>query len=108
MSKRNGKRIHMNRLMRSGPGIATLASALEDKFISLNGLYFKLKAVELEVPKSLVDDVIRWRRLRIRHKQRDFRHTESEKKSVVVLAKWTLEVKAKLCNQPVPKVPWGD
>ena len=43
-----------------------------------------------------------------RYVTKDFRHTESEKKAVRVLAQWTIDQKAALCGQPTKKLEWKD
>lgn len=64
----------------------------------------RTRGMQLLIPPDMATDVTRWRQMRIRHRSRDFRHTDAEVKSLKNVANWTLRVKAELCGQPIPKV----
>ena len=108
MSRRNGKAIHANKLFVSKPDDIALCTAVEDKFINLCNIHLNMKGTQLFIPSSLDSDMLNWRKMAVRHRRGDFRHSEAEMKSLRTIAEWTLEVNAKLRNQEVPKVDWRD
>jgi hypothetical protein len=106
--RKNGRMIHGNVQVNSSPDVVALGKALEERFINLCGMHEKATGVHLFPPAELDRDMLNWRTMRLRHKRGDHRHTNAEFQSVKALCEWTLVVKARLCNQPVPKVNWGD
>lgn len=80
------------------------AHEVESRFLDLCHLHLRLRGTKLEVPKELQSDMVRWRRMVVRHKSGDFRHRESEMKALKAIAQWTLQVNAQLRNQAVLKV----
>ena len=108
MVGRKNKNIHANRLVESTPDDVALALAVEERFLGLCKLHLRLRGVELAIPQSLDEDVRRWRKMRVRHKGLDFRHTESEIRSVRTFAQWTCDVNCELRNQDRVVVNWGD
>ena len=105
MSRRNGS---ASRMVVSSPDDIALCRAVEDKFINLCNIHFNMKGTQLFIPPSLNSDMLNLRKMAVRHKSGDFRHNETEKKSLKSVAEWTLSVNAKLRNQEVPKMEWGD
>jgi len=97
-----------NRLMPSDQDLIALSVALEERFINLCNLYQKAKGDMLNIPKGLDKDMLLWRNMAVRHKKGDFRNTLSEKQSIRVLAQWTVDVKASLCDQPTKQLQWND
>lgn len=108
--RRNGrpKKIHHNRLMPSGPDDVELATAVEERFLGLCNDYFRLQGVKMSIPPDLFNDIFRWREMRIRHKQGDFRHTEAELKSVKAVAQWTVNQNCLLKGQPLVSLEWKE
>lgn len=47
------------------------------------------------------------RKIYLRHRQGDFRHTDGEMRSEQVVARWLVETWAHLNGQPVPKINFG-
>ena len=97
-----------SRLMPSNQDLIALSMALEERFLNLCNLYQKSKGMVLNIPKGLDKDMFLWRTMAVRHKKGDFRNTDSEKQSIRVLAQWTVDVKATLCNQPTKQLQWND
>ncbi len=107
MSRRNGRgRIHLDLLQTSRADDIALAQAVEDRFLDLSGTYMRVKGTELVPPPELNADMLAWRKMRVRHKAGDFRHTGSELKSTQRIAQWTLDVNAALRNQETTKMEW--
>lgn len=108
MTKRNGKRIHTDRLVKSSPDVITLAQEVERGYLELCRLHLQARDAPLPIPASLNPDVLRWRQMRVRHKAGDLRHSEAEYQSVKTIAQWTVDVKAELCGQTPEKLEWRD
>ncbi len=106
MTRRNGKQIHLNRLVPSLPGHVDLAKAVEERFILLCNIHLGMTGVQLTFPKSLDRDVMRWREMVGRHRRGDFRHTDAELLSVQTVAQWTVDEHRKLRKQPSEKLEW--
>lgn len=108
--RRNGhsKRIHFNRLRPSVPDTIALADAVEVRFIELCGSYLRIKGEHLVPPRSLNQDMLRWRQMRVRHKHGDFRNTEAELQSTRAIAQWTVDVNRRIRNQEPMKIEWLD
>lgn len=75
-----------------------------DRFNDLVGTYERMMGVKLVIPRELLSDQVRFLHFVDRLNSRDIRYRESELKSMKAIAQWTLEVNAKLRNQPCPKV----
>jgi hypothetical protein len=84
-----------------------LAMAVEERFVSLFPLYERITGTTLLIPEFLNADMFRWREMVVRLKKGDYRHTEDEFRSLTRIADWTLQVNAKLRNQPAPQVDWN-
>jgi hypothetical protein len=97
---------HTNVLQDSRPDDIALCSSVEAGFLEVCGLQKRLLGVELVVPESMKPDMLRWRTMRKRHKQGDFRNTEAELKSLQAVAQWTLDMKMDLRNQPREVLQW--
>ena len=108
MSRRNGKLRHADSLVPSKPDDISLAQAVEEKFLQLTQLWFRNRHAELGIPDALKQEMFLWRRMRVRHKQGDFRHSAAEMRAVRTVAEWTLKMKATLCNQDSKHVEWRD
>jgi len=108
MSNRNGKVIHGSLLKPSSPDSISLCNAVEEKFKLLCSMFFNMRGVHLIIPEYLNADMLNWRKMAVRFKRGDFRNTDGERESLINIAKWTLDVKSKLSNQPTPRVDWGD
>ena len=108
MSKRNGKAIHGEALKKSSRDDIALAFKVEEGFLTICELWAREHGESLPIPKELDVHLFRWRTLRVRHRQGDFRSTESEKQSVRVVAQWTLDVNCELRGQPKKTIQWVD
>jgi hypothetical protein len=110
MSKRNGKlpTRHKDALRPSSPDDVALADAVEARFLDLCVAWLRVKGVELTPPQSLDGAVLLWRRMRVRHKQGDFRNSDSELKAVKEVAQWTLDCQCELRNQPKQTLVWKE
>lgn len=106
MSRRKN-RIHSDALGPSAQDDIALSDAVEERFLTLSGTYLRVKHEELPIPADMNYDMLRWRKMRVRHKRGDFRHSAAELKSVQVIAQWTLDVNRELRNQPAePPHQW--
>lgn len=90
---------HGQMLKPSEQDTVALAMAVDDRFLDLCEAWVRIKGVEMPVPESLNQDMLRWREMRVRHKQGDFRNTDSELKSTKAVAQWTLDMNADLRGQ---------
>ena len=108
MTRRNGKVIHGEALKNSSRDDTALAVKVEEGFLTICELYAREHGEPLPIPKELDQHLFRWRSLRVRHKQGDFRNTESEKLSTRVVAQWTIDVNRKLRGQEPMKLQWVD
>ncbi len=97
---------HTNVLKPSSPDDIALGLAVEDKFLVVCGLYKRLRGVEIPIQTSMDVDMVRWRLMRVRHKQGDHRHTEAEWKSTQAIAQWTMDWNCELRNQPKQVLQW--
>ena len=108
--RRNGKPkhliIHGNQLCHSKIDDIELAAAVEDRFLQLCQLHLGIAGCQLPIPKELNRDMLRWRQMRTRHKQMDFRHTDAEMRSVKAVAVWTINTKFRLLGKKPPVIEW--
>jgi hypothetical protein len=102
MSRKNGQAA--DTLQRSTPDDTALNLAVLERFLQLCRLWLHNYKEKLPVPAELDRDMLLWRTMALRHKAGDLRHKASEMKALRNVAAWTLEVKARMCGQPVPKV----
>lgn len=85
-----------------------LCKAVEEKFLETCALYERQHEMCLPIPESLTLDLLRWRRMRMRHKKHDRRHTEPEMQSLRMVAQFVLDAYLKLRNQPPKVIEWVD
>lgn len=104
--KKRENLIHTDVLIPSDMGVVNFAQVIEENFLTVCEYNMKLRGEELPIPSSLDKDLLRWRGLRVRHKQGDFRHTTAEYESMKVIAQWTVDVNNELHNQPPNKIEW--
>ncbi len=102
MTRRNGHAA--DALVRSSHDEVALNVAVQEKFLTLCRLWKRNVGEELMTPQELDGDMLRWRTMAVRHRAGDLRHKASELKALKTMAAWTLEVKARMCGKPVPKV----
>ena len=108
MTRRNGKPRHTDKLVPSSMDNVDLGIAIDQRFLILCDKYERKTGNLLFFPESMNQDVMRWRQLRVRHKQGDYRHTEAELRSMQTVAQWTLDVHNQVCGQSVKKpLQWG-
>lgn len=110
MSRRNGraKQRHSNALRPSTADAIALAEAVESRFLSLTEAWKRVNGTELPIPPQIDKDLYRWRQMRVRHRQGDFRNSEAEYRSLKAVADWTVELNQILRNQPIKRVEWKD
>jgi len=108
MTRRNGKAIHGEALKNSSQDDTALAVKVEEGFLTICELYAREHGESLPIPKELDQDLFRWRQMAVRHKQGDFRNTESEKQSLRIVAQWTVSVHMALRGQSDKKIEWVD
>ena len=99
---------HKNVLIPSTPDNIALGGAVEERFLSVCKLWMRVNGSELPIPESLNGDLMRWRKMRVRHRGNDFRHTEAESRSVRTIAQWTCDMNCDLRNQERVVIDWGD
>jgi len=105
--KKNGKPIHSGRMVISNPDTLALGVAVEERFVQLCQLYKSATGNQLTIPSELDRAMFNWRKMRVRHKRNDFRHTDSELQATREIAQWTLDKKTELCGQPSKKLEWS-
>lgn len=105
--KANGS-VHFHQLKPSTQDNIALAQAVEERFLNLCGSWERIRGERLPIPDGLQNEMIAWRRMRIRHKQGDFRNSDYEVKCLRVFAQWTVDMNCCLRNQPLVKIDWGD
>lgn len=91
---------HGSMLKTSDPDTVALGDAVELRFLELFHGWLRVNGVELPIPESLNQDMLRWREMRVRHRMGDFRNSEAELKSTKAVAQWTLDMNCTLRNQP--------
>lgn len=108
MSNGNGKPIHRDALVESSRDDVRLAFEVERGFLTICELHARAFDEPLPIPRELEQHILRWRAMRIRHRNGDLRHAESEKKSLKVVAQWSVDENSRLRGQPITKIQWGD
>lgn len=108
MKNKSKKIRHFDRLYPSIPDTIALAEAVESRFLDLCAAYRRIRGVDLAIPKELDGDMLRWRQLRVRHKQNDFRNTEAELEATKEIATWTVQVNSALRNQGPKHIVWRE
>jgi len=99
-------KIHTDVLKQSDKSCLEGCAEIEDKFLRVCKKYARVWGVELLVPDIMKPDFIRWRTLVKRYNKGDFRHTDSELRSLKEIAQWTVDTNAALCKQPTTKIQW--
>lgn len=94
------KHHHPDKLEPSKPDHVMMCQALEVKFLELSRTYQSQLGVALLPPASFRSDLLRWRRMFLRYKQGDFRHKESEWRSVKAIGQWLIDKHMEICGQP--------
>lgn len=92
----------------SDEDLVSLSRQVEIRFTGLFSEYLRIKKLALIVPGSLKNDLIRWRRMVVRHATGDFRHFESEKIALRSVAQWTLDTNCEMKNKPRTVIEWKD
>ena len=103
MTRRNGHAA--DRMKPSCRSVVEGCVEVRERFLVLCRLWRHNMGEDLLIPQDLDRDVLLWRTMAVRHKRGDFRNTASELKALKAVAAWTLEVKARMCGKPVPRVP---
>ena len=110
--KKKGDNRHANRLAPSDPlgnmDIPLLCTAVTQRWVEVFDLYKRVNDTELILPVDMASDVMLWRRMAVRHKRDDFRHTESEYIALKNIAQWTLDMKCELTGRERQVLVWKD
>lgn len=85
-----------------------LGEAIETRLADLADAYLRIRGRTLQVPEILKNDFVRYTAYRSRHRKGDFRHSDSELKSVREIAQWSVQVNRALRGQPPKHIDWGD
>ncbi len=95
-------------LVNSSQDTIALADAVESRFIEVCNLFLRVHGMELQIPDALRPDMIRWRKMRLRHKAGDFRNSVSEVKSTRSIAQWIVNLNGKMRGQKPKVIEWRD
>jgi len=85
-----------------------LGMAIEERLHDLAGAYQRIRGMSLQIPEILKNDYVRFVSYCERHRKGDFRHTESELKSVREIAQWSVQVNCAIRNQSPKHIDWGN
>ena len=91
----------------SNPDTVALCQAVEEKFLDVCSTHLQMTGVQVNIPKSMDKDMLRWRLMRVRHRSGDLRNTDSELQSLKAIAQWTVSVNCTLRNQPIKNIQWA-
>ena len=78
------------------------------RLVELRDRIIRTTGMDLIVPEHLRMDMKRMNSLAARYKRSDFRHSNSEKKSLRTIAQWTVDLNRSICGQPSITLQWGD
>ncbi len=106
MAKKN--LIHGSSLLPSFMDDIELCAAVESRFLDVCGLFLRIKGEPLVPPDDLDGSLFSWRKMAVRHKSGDYRHTDSEFRSLQAVAQWTLDVNTSLRNQESKTIVWKE
>jgi len=82
---------------------------MQPRFLAICELYGRAFGGQpLQIPKDLEPHFIRWRQVTVRHRGGDIRNTESEWKSMKLIAQWIIDVNCKLRGQRPKKLIWTE
>jgi hypothetical protein len=84
----NHRPVHTNVLVPSPMEAVRLGREVEQRFVRLLADWLRVRGERLVPPPNLDNDMLRWRQMRVRHKEGDFRHTEAELRSMEAIAQW--------------------
>ena len=104
--KRKPNQNQVGKLFPSTQDHVQLCAVLENRFIELCATYERATGTNLVPPRSLDNDIFRWRQMAVRYKRGDYRHTNDEYESVKTIAQWSLDIKCSICKQPTQKIKW--
>jgi len=106
MARRINNKIHNNVLQTSTQDTIQLCLAVEDRFITITGSWFRVTGEKLIPPKTLDKDMLLWRQMAARFRKNDYRNTVDELAATRRIAQWTVDMNNQLRNQPAKKVEW--
>lgn len=95
-------------LIKSDPDTIHLSLAVNERFLDLCDAYKRIRGNQLTPPKSVLDDMKRWRTMVVRHKRKDYRNSRSELQALRAVAQWTCDVNCDIRNQRRKKLVWKD
>jgi len=81
---------------------------IQKRLVELRDRFCKVSGNDLIIPPNLKADFIRYNMVFGRYKEGDFRHSESEKKSIRAIAQWTVDLNRSICGQTPLKLEWRD
>ena len=93
------------KLVKSPADLVMLGVRLDEDFGGCADLHMRVEGTLMTWPKTMETAIAYWRRMRVRHKQDDLRHSEEELAAVEDIATFCLQTNAKLRGQPIPP-PW--
>ena len=96
-----------DRLEPSDKDMQCLVESVIERIRSVSEMYRRQWGIPISTI-LITRELVRLNFIFERYEKKDFRHTESEKKAVRMLAQWTIDEKAKLCGQPTKKLEWKD
>lgn len=100
-------KLSSDRLAPSDKDMQFLVMSVIDRIRTVSEMY--LRQWRTPMPTASIErDLHRLNTVFERYEGGDTRHTESEKKSVRILAQWTIDQKATLVGQPTKKLEWVD
>ena len=98
---------YLDRLEPSDMDMQALVMSVAARIRTISEMY--QRQWNIPINTSLITrDLERFDVIMERYHTSDFRHTESEKKAVRILAQWTVDQKCALVGQPTKKLEWKD
>jgi len=104
--KKKANPIHGSSLQMSVLDDIELCRAVQSRFLDVLHLHLRLKGEPLSPPKDLDSSIFLWRKMAVRHKTGDYRHTDGELRALQAVAQWTLDTNSLLRNQETKQITW--
>ena len=101
------KNLNSDRLELSDKDMQALVMSVAARIRTISEMYQRQWGIPISTI-LITRDLQRFNSLMERYHTSDFRHTESEKKAVRILAQWTVDQKCALVGQPTKKIEWND
>ena len=84
-----------------------LCQQVEQRFKELCDSHLRITQEELVPPAELDTDFILWRKMAVRYKDSDYRHSTDELNALRRIAQWTVDVNRRIRNQKPMSVEWA-